>query len=332
MPRSSNQKARLLYLAQIFDEQTDENHRLTLIQLSEKLGSMGISAERKTLYDDIEQLCTYGLPVETVRDGKSTSYYLSERIFELPELKLLADAVACSRFITEKKSQSLIKKIESLASNYQARELSRHVIVSNRVKSMNECIYYNIDIIQSAIDENRKINFCYFTYDCRKKKQYRSDKADYVFSPYALAWEDENYYCVGFYEKYNSISSFRVDKMENIRLSDQKRIINEKFSIADYSRRAFGMFSGEECFVRIKFANYFANAVIDRFGKDTLFEITDEEHFQINVRVVVSPPLFAWLFQFGTDAEIISPESVREEMQKRALEAALLHSRKDPDV
>ena len=294
-------------------------------QILGKLGEYGISAERKSLYDDIEQLRLFGMDIEGDRSGNLYSYYLGERLFELPELKLLADAVACSRFITERKSQKLLKKIESLTDTFQARELTRQVIITNRVKSMNESIYYNIDIIQRAIRENAKITFFYFEYDVKKKKQYRHEKAVYTLSPYALAWEDENYYCVGFYEKYGSISSFRVDKMENIELSEVKRITGDKFDIADYTKRAFGMFSGKERHVKIKFSNRFANAVMDKFGKDIAFETVDEQHFQVTIRVVVSPPLFAWLFQFGNEAEIISPDEVRGEMRRRALDAANSH-------
>jgi predicted DNA-binding transcriptional regulator YafY len=216
-------------------EKTDEENTMTISDMIVELERYGITAERKSIYDDIEALRHYGIDIAT-RKSKTTDYFVASRVFELPELKLLVDAVQCSKFVTYKKSNELIKKIESLASSRQAMSLHRQVYVANRVKAINENIYYNVDRLHVAIAENKQVSFKYFDYDIKKEKKYRKNGDLYFVSPYALSWDDENYYLITFSEKYNDFTHYRVDRMTNIEIVDQPRVIlpdDEYFNIAD---------------------------------------------------------------------------------------------------
>lgn len=318
MPKNPNQKLKLLYLMKILLEKTDEEHPMPLIELLNQLALYGIKAERKSIYDDMEALRLYGLDVELSSGGKK-GYYIASRVFELPELRLLVDAVQSSRFITHKKSNELIKKVESLASVYEAKSLQRQVYVSNRIKTMNESIYYNVDKIHTAISENKKIQFRYFEWAVsfhgleRIKKQYRHDGAEYCISPWALTWDDENYYMVGFDSKADMIKHYRVDKMERILVSEEERDGQKHFSSFDmavYSKKMFSMFGGKEEEVVLRFSNRLIGVVIDRFGQEVFLTKEDSEHFCIKTRVAVSPQFLSWIFGLGTDVQILSPQSV----------------------
>ncbi len=245
MAKRSGQKLKLLYLMKILLEQTDEDHGLTIAQLAQKLEEWGVSAERKSLYDDLETLQVYGLDVISPQ-GRG-SYGVGSRLFEVAELKLLVDAVQSSRFITAKKSRELIGKVESLASVYQAQTLQRQVYVANRIKTMNESIYYNIDALHQAIAQGKQISFRYFQWPVPPGGE------RYQVSPWALTWDDENYYLVAYDTPEQKIKHFRVDKMEGIRLEKEKRDGAEqfqKFDMAVYFRQVFGMYGGEEAQVR----------------------------------------------------------------------------------
>ncbi len=317
MAKSSNQKLKILYLMKMLLEKTDEENTMTINDMIAELERYGINAERKSIYDDIEALRYYGIDIAT-RKSKTTDYFVASRVFELPELKLLVDAVQCSKFITYKKSNELIKKIESLASSHQAALLHRQVYVANRVKAINENIYYNVDRLHVAIAENKQVSFKYYDYDIKKEKKYRKNGELYFVSPYALSWDDENYYLITFSEKYNDFTHYRVDRMTNIEIVDQPRTIlpdNEQFNIAEYSKKVFNMFGGEEETVKLKFDNSLVNAVIDRFGKDVMLDKVDENSFSVRINVAISSTFFAWLTQFGNKVKILSPESVIEKYQ-----------------
>ncbi len=310
MGKSVNQKLKLLYLLRILNEKTDEEHALTVPQMIQELSSYGIKAERKTIYDDLEALENFGVDL-VCRRSKQYYYYVGNKTFELPELKLLADAVASSKFITLKKSDELIKKIESLASIYEAKQIHRQVIVTDRVKAINETIYYNVDKIHHAIADGRQISFKYFDIGIDKKKHFRDGNR--TTSPYALSWDDENYYLIGFYEKYNDISHFRVDRMESIEILDNKIVPPPSgFNLAEYTRKVFSMFGGDEQEVKLQFNNCLIGAVFDKFGKEITVIKADDESFIISPNVVVSPSFFGWLFQFGNMVKILSPKSVKE--------------------
>lgn len=311
MSKSSNQKLKLLYLLKILIEKTDIDHTLTVPDMISELNKYGINAERKSIYDDIETLKTFGIDI-LCRKSKTYDYYVASRSFELAELKLLSDAVASSKFITEKKSRELIKKIGSLTSNHEARQLVRQIYVAGRAKTINEKIYYNVDIINQAIGSSKQISFKYFEYAIDKKKRYRNDGNKYIASPYALTWDDENYYMISYYEKYNGITHFRVDKMEDIEVTNLK-CHNEKINIVEYTKKIFSMFGGEEETIKIQFDNSLLGVVIDRFGKETVTYKVDENNFIAILTIELSPPFWGWIFQFGNKAKIISPENVRDE-------------------
>ena len=324
LDKTTNQRLKILYLYKILLETTDEQHHITMPEIISQLALYGISAGRKALYEDIEALKNYGLDIISLK-GNVSGYYVASRDFELPELKLLADAVSSSRFLTEKKSAKLLKKIEGLSSIHEAKQIQRQVYVTNRVKAMNERIYLNVDVIHRAIAEKKNIRFRYFDYDLQKQKKYRDGIR--VCSPYALTWDDERYYLIAFYNKRNAISNFRVDRMEAVEIMDEPaKEKPENFVVADYMNSSFSMFSGKTQNVKLRFDNKLINAVIDRFGKSILIVPDGETHFTVRIQVKTEQPepFFGWLFQFSTMAEIVEPLELKERYRtdlKKVLDA-----------
>ncbi len=328
MPKSSNQKLKLLYLMQMLLERSDENHPLTVQDMIDELSQHDISAERKSIYADLEALQLFGLDIVRSK-GKSTGYYIASRDFELPELKLLVDSVQSSKFITHRKTLSLIKKIEGLASVYDAQLLQRQVYVRNRVKSMNESVYYNVDEISGAISRDRIIRFNYFEFDVNKQRRYRHDGKVYEISPFALMWDDENYYMLGYDPEAEKLKHYRVDKMTNIESAETERSGKELFAgmdMSSYSKQVFGMFTGSEQTVKLRFENRLAGAVIDRFGKEVMLIPDGNEHFTVSADIAVSPQFYAWVFGFGTAVEILSPDSARRELAQLAKSVSRIYA------
>ena len=324
MAKSSNQKLKLLYLMHILNEKTDEQHPMTVAQMIESLAAYDISAERKSIYDDIEALRSFGMDIIQTRT-KTTGYYVGSRDFELAELKLLVDSVQSSKFITQKKTLSLIKKIESLASAHEGQALQRQVFVRNRVKTMNESVYYNIDEISNAINSDRIIRFKYFEYTVSKERRFRKNGSFYEVSPLALLWDDENYYMLGWDSQAEKIKHYRVDKMSEISATGSEREGKkelEKLDLSSYTKTVFGMYSGAKQRVQLRFANHLVGAVIDRFGRDIVISSSDIDRFTVSVEVAISPQFFGWLFGFGDDVEVLAPESVRSEMRQRVQQVA----------
>lgn len=324
MPKDRNQKLKILYVARILMEQSDEEHPVTTDEIIRQLKQHGITAECKSVYSDIEALNRFGLDIICKR-GRSGGYYLVSRSFELPELRLLVDAVQSSRFITQKKSAQLAEKLGGLASRYQAEQLGRDVYVPNRIRSMNESIYYNIDEIHAAIVANRQISFDYFEYNVNKDKVYRHGGERYRISPYTLMWNDENYYLIAYDAHQRTIKHYRVDKMEKIVVEDVLRTGAKAFAALDlttYSATLFGMFGGARTTVTLRVRAQLAGVMIDRFGRDVLIRNQNDGWFQMQVPVALSPQFYGWLFGFGADIELIAPEQAREEYARR-LNAAL---------
>lgn len=326
MPKNANQKLKLLYLYQILLQKTDEDHKISMEEILQALARCGVEAERKSIYSDIAALQDFGLDVMLQR-GPGGGYYVASRDFELPELKLLVDAIQCSRFITQKKSDELIHKIESLTSEPQARILQRQVYIADRIKTMNESIYYNIDALHNAISAGVQITFQYFEwaldFDANKKiqKRYRHNGARYQVSPWALTWDDENYYMIAYEPISDSIRHYRVDKMEHISLTELQRqgqqLFRDRFNPADYSRKVFGMFSGEEKIVRLRCENRFIGVLRDRFGTDLMIQPLEDGYFAVNVTVAVSPQFFSWVFGLGDGVQILEPQDVRQQFQQQ---------------
>ena len=318
MPKGTNQKFKLYRLAQIMMKKTDEEHYITMPEIKEALAEYDITADRKSLYNDLRDLEILGIEVEGEQDGYRYRYHVVNRPFELPELKLLVDAIQSSKFITEKKYNSLIKKLETMVSEYDAQKLQRQVYVSGRIKAMNESIYYTVDAIHNAISENKKIRFQYFQWNVKKEPQLRHGGAWYHISPWGLSWDDENYYLVGFDSEAGLIKHFRVDKMLRIALSNETREGREHFKkldMADYARKSFGMFGGEEETVKLQVSNGLAGVIIDRFGKDVMMIPVDEDHFNVSVDVHVSRQFLGWVFSLGESVRILGPEAVVDQMK-----------------
>ena len=321
MAKRSNQKLKILYLMKILLEKTDETHSITMPEIISSLESYGITAERKSIYSDIESLRKYGMDIIGEQQDRTYYYHVGNRQFELVELKLLVDSVQSAKFITPKKSQELIKKIEGFASKYEASQLHRQVYVSERIKTENESIYYNVDKIHTAINSNLQITFQYFMWDVKKQMVLKKDGELYQISPWGLSWEDENYYLIAFDSNENKVKHFRVDKMLHIELTDQLREGREhfdKFDIAVYSKQTFGMFGGEEEIVRLEGENSLVGVIIDRFGTDIIISETDDEHFAVNVKVAVSRQFLSWIIGLGEGIKITAPESVVKKMQQEA--------------
>ncbi|MBQ7974527.1 MAG: WYL domain-containing protein [Clostridia bacterium] len=325
MPKNRNQKLKILYLLKILTEKTDESHPMSMPNIITELERYGISAERKSIYDDLEALELYGADICSVK-GKNSGYFLASRDFELPELKLLVDSVQASKFITKKKSMELISKLEKLASTHEATHLQRQVFVTNRVKAVNETIYYVVDKIYDAISRNKKISFRYFEWTVEKEKRYRKDGERYVETPVTLSWDDENYYLITYKEKYKGFTHYRVDKMTDLEiLSEAREMPEEKFDPADYAKKVFGMFGGEETAVEVKFHNALAGVVIDRFGEEVFMRKLDSNWFVARFKVAISPQFFSWIMSFGSKAEIISPADVRGKLRELLKELSDLY-------
>ncbi len=301
-------------MKQLFEHRTDEKHTLTGNRLIEILGENGIKAERKTIYDDIKTLCDSGMDIETTKDGHSNAYYLADRLFQDEELYVLADAVASSKFLTLKKSKELIKKLQQLTSDYKAKDLRRLVYVENRTKTFNEQIYYAINKIQEGIFTQSQIRFKYFEYTVEKKKQLKHGGEVYTVSPYALVWENENYYLVCFSEKHQKISRFRVDRMTQVDMTElpARDLSDEEQAEVTNLQSLYGMYGGELMELKIQFDNSLINVVMDRFGEKTICHKNSENTFYINREVQIAPTFWGWLFQFGSKAKILEPASAVE--------------------
>ena len=319
MPKGTNQKFKLYRLAQIMLEQTDDEHYITMSEIKEALARYEITADRKSIYADLRDLEVLGIEVEGEPVGKGYHYHVVSRPFELPELKLLVDAIQSSKFITEKKTNALIRKLEKQVSRYEAMKLQRQVFVSGRIKTMNESIYYTVDAIHNAISENKKIRFQYYQWNVKKEMELRRDGAWYHISPWGLSWDDENYYLVGYDSDAGEIRHYRVDKMLHIRMSDEPREGKEHFrklDMADYAKKSFGMFGGKEQRVKLLVDNSLAGVIIDRFGKEVMMIPADPEHFTVNVTVMVSSVFLGWVFSLGERVKILGPEEVVEKMRE----------------
>ncbi len=314
MPKSRNQKLKLLYIKEILEKYSDEENKLSVKDIIEKLELYGISAERKSIYDDIEYLIYFGVDI-IVEKTDCNRYFIGERTFELPELKLLVDSVQSSKFLTIKKSNSLIKKLESLCSEKQGATLQRQVFVSNRIKNMNESIYITVDEIHNAILNNSKITFKYLTYSIDGKQVFRNNGELYKISPFALMLEDENYYLIGYDSSNQIFKHFRVDKITEIKTINENRDGENEFKKIDlgkYSKKFFSMFGGEEQNIKLRVNKELIGVIIDRFGKNIYITNKTDNEFDVNVDIAVSPQFFGWVASFSGKVKIVSPENVSE--------------------
>ncbi len=321
MPKSDNQKLKIFYILDYLQKNSHESHPVRASELIAALGrDHNISCDRKTVYSDIAALQDYGIDIISL-SGKNGGYYIASRNFELPELKLLIDAVQSSRYLTEKKSHELIEKLCTQCNEHDAGLMRRNVLVSGRVKSMNESIYYNVDTIQEAIFQNLQICFQYFDWDLGGKRCYR--EKEYLASPYGLCQDNQNCYLLAYSERHG-ITSYRVDRMSDIQLSSEKRLPCPELtgkSLNEYANKLFQMYSGETTDVKLRFHKSLINVVIDRFGKDTMMIPDGDEYFNFTVNVAVSPMFLSWVVGFGNKAKILFPDSVIDACRNLCREA-----------
>ncbi len=321
MAAGQNQKLKMLYLQKILSEETDPDHGLSAQEIIDRLSMYDVNADRKTLYADFDELERFGLDIVSERTGRNVLYHLNERLFELPELKLLVDSVQASKFITERKSRQLIRKLESLVSNYEAKHLHRQVLISGRVKTMNESIYYNVDMLHEAINQGKQIRFHYGQWNVQKKIVLRRGGAWYQVSPWCLMWDDENYYLVAFDAEDGKIKHYRVDKMLHLSISSLPREGKQqfrKFDAAQYTKQLFGMFGGEVVRVSLEGRNEMAGVLIDRFGNDISIAPKDSDHFTATVEVALSQHFLGWIIALGDGVKINGPEALVEQMKAEA--------------
>lgn len=338
MAKSPNQKLKILYLAKILLEKTDEDHGLTMGQLLEELDKYGVKAERKSVYDDLEALQLLGMDIMMELRGRNSIYYLASRTFELVDLKLMVDAVQTSQFLTKERSRELIKKIEGLASVYQARMLKGQVHMTNRNKTVNKGAYYTIFHLHMAIAENRQVSFQYFKWNQRGERQLQHDGKLYKVSPWALILDDERYYLVAYDSEAGKSKHYRVDKMLGLTVLDEEREGAEAFAdfdMGEYAKKTFGMYGGEDEQVTLRCRNEMANVVIDRFGQDLIFRpvmegvqsVSDSEWFDVTVKVSVSPVFLTWIMNFGGDIKITGPEHVIQQQIELAQKTISLYKK-----
>ncbi len=317
MAGNENQKRKLLELAKLFYYKTDENNRIGMEDILKHLDELGVKAERKGIYRDIEHLKEAGMDIY-----RESGYYLASRAFELAELKLLADAVAASGSISAQMSVKLIKKLQGLASVHQAQELNRSVFVSGRVKTENEALIYNVDILHQGINAGKKISFVYYEYAPDKSLKPRRNGERYVVSPYLMCWDNQHYYLVAYHKRYEGLAHFRVDKMKDITLL--KENVVKHGDISSYAAKTFGMFAGEPQKVEIEIPKEKLGVVIDRFGKDIFISNGKEGFLRVFINVAVSPVFYSWVFMLGK-SRILYPENAAAEYQNMLKDALLFN-------
>lgn len=311
MAKNSGQKLKMFYIIKILEEYTDEEHPITTKELIEKLALYDVNAERKSIYDDIARLQDFGYDIIQKENRNGGGYYLASRDFELVELKLLVDAVQSSRFVTERKSRELIGKLEKLVNKHDAKQLRRQVYVAGRVKTDNESIYYQVDAIQKAIAENKQIEFVYLEWNAKKELVPRRDEK-YLVSPWILMWQEEKYYLVAYNHASQSLRHYRVDKLKDVKVLEEKRIgqeIYDRLNPADYVNKAFGMFGAKEEDVVLIFPERLIGVIIDRFGKDVSIR-SGKNGLRARVKVMASPQFYAWIAGIGKELKIDGPNEV----------------------
>ena len=299
----------------LLQEKTDREHPVSVKDIIQTMEAYGISVERKTVYDDIETLRTFGMKIGS-RRGKTAGFYLEERTFELPELKFLMDAVQSSKFITEKQSAALVRKLEDLASVHEAKKLKSQVFLMPGIKTLNEEIYTNIETIYDAISANRQISFRYYQWTLSRELKPKRGGERYRVSPGKMLWNNDNYYLMGLDESSGIVKHYRVDKMMDVAVEEEKRSgesVFRDFDMGRFSAETFGMFDGKETILKIRFSNELVGVVLDRFGKKAVLQRSDDTHFFLQTHIRVSGQFFGWLTGLGPGAEIVSPEKVRKE-------------------
>ena len=309
---------RTLLVLQYIWEHSDEDHQVTAKDIITFLEENGISATSRTVKADVDQLIAFGVDIE-INHSTQNRFYMYERNFELAEIKLLIDAVQSARFITDNKSKRLIKKLSAFASEHQQNELKRQLYVDKRIKTENDSGYYSVDSLHTAIQGKKKVTFKYMEFAPDKTKKEKHDGQVYVFSPYALVWNDDCYYAIGYSEapNHNKVVKFRVDRMKTLTVTDKSAVRKPKdFDVEDYFSQIFSMYDGPECDVDILCENDMMKHVIDQFGEKVKTNIVDNNHFLASVRVSLSPTFYAWVFSFAGKMIIKNPKEAIDGFKK----------------
>ena len=323
MATRTGQKIKLLYIIKILTELTDEDHPLSATEICEKLSAYDITAERKAIYDDIECLISFGYDIISTRVPKN-GYFLASRDFELPEIYLLGDAVRTAKFISEKKTRELTSKLDGMLSRYQSKKSINGIYIDNSSKTRNEEIFYNIDSINTAISEGKKISFKYGK-RVLNNRQITTEYKTRTVSPYAMTWQDDHYYLICNYEKYDNLMNLRIDRIKSVQILDeQSRHFSEvsdykdTFDVADYTKKLFGMFGGDMQQVKLRCSNKILEQVADRFGENIFITNVTDTHFDFTVKAAVSDGLVTWIMNYSSDIEVITPAELRNKIADRA--------------
>jgi len=312
---SNYTKKRLLLILELLYRTTDEENPASTIDIVEYLDEKGFTIDRKTLKSDIALLLDMDYDIVTIKSSPN-KYFWGDRTFEIPELKMLIDAVSSSRFITKRKSDELIKKIASLAGEAQYDNMKRHIVATSRAKSDNKKIYYIVDAITDAINQKKKIQFKYTEYNADREKVFRHDGEVYTLSPYVLYWNEDYYYVVGYYDKRDMVAAFRVDRLHNPKVIEERAVPKPKdFNVDDYANKIFKMFDGEDVMVELECENSLMKYIVDHYGLDIETKRTTEETFIAKVPATLSPTVYSWGFQFAGQMKIIGPEKAVEEFR-----------------
>ena len=317
----NSSKLRILYILRVLEEYTDENHQLTTAEIVNILEEKyNLTTHRTTIPTDIKILCDYGIDIITVKSSQN-KYYIGSRNLELPEIKLLIDAVQSSKFITLKKSKVLVQKLAGMTSKYQANKLNRNIVVDKRIKPNNEKIYYIVDALNDAVNQKKKVSFYYYDYLPNKKKHIKNNGEPYVISPYSLAWNGDYYYLIGYSDEREKTVIFRVDRIdkEPVILTEKITKAPQDFDLAEYTNQVFQMYDGEEKTVKLKCNNELMKNIIDRFGEKVDVISKDEDTFIVSVTVDVCATFFGWILGFGGGIKIIAPDDVKEEYKKTCM-------------
>lgn len=323
MAARSGQKLKLLYIVDILRKYSDEDHPISAAEICSKLALFNVTAERKSIYNDIEQLIFYGYDIIKTRTPKA-GFFLGSREFEIPEISLLTDAVKTAKFISAKKTRELISKLEAMQSVYQLNSLNKGIYFDVDSKTKNEEIYYTIDTVSRAIENKKQIKFEYNVRTINENKEITISSSQKIISPYAMTWQDDHYYLIGNYEKYDNLIHLRIDRMHRVEITDKNsRSFSEVsdyksvFDVADYTKRLFGMYTGNTENIELKCSREILEQVVDRFGDSIFITKLTDKTFNINYKAVVSEALVTWIINFGNKIEAVSPENLREMVKER---------------
>jgi predicted DNA-binding transcriptional regulator YafY len=338
MSGQKNTKLKLLYLKEILEKYSDENHILNSNDIADRLlRDYGLECERKSIYKDIEVLMDYGMDIIKARTPKN-GYFLASGMFEIAEIRLLSDAVQAADFITKNKTKKLVEKIEGFTSIYQAETLKKQVYIDNRPKSTDESVYYVIDTLDNAIKAGKKVSFNYSRRKMDEKYAARKETRSFTVSPYSLIWSNDHYYLVANNEKYDNLMNVRVDRISQVQiLEDRVRPVSEVspynyyFDAADYAAKTFNMFSGELQMIELKCKNEILEEIFDRFGERINTRRFDDSSFLLRTEASISKGLASWIMQFGTDIEVVSPAELRNMVAEKAEQIHSLYAREGKD-